>query len=437
MGRGGGRSGGFRGGFSGRSSSFGRGFSGRSSSAVRRSSSAFSGFGSSAFTGNRRRGGGAMPTLGTPRTSIGSSLWPFLLFGGRRNTVVINNYGNEGRGTPGDLYKREDIPSAGMPQATDCSSPASMPETASASGAAPANGPVSSTGDVHATGSASASDPEGGGNADRPRYPSWFPAALVFSIIAVIGLLIFAAGRLMPSDTEPRERISSELCTKTSYWYDDSLGWIYDEDELLSGMEYFYDETGIQPYLMIRGEIFGSGFDISETEARLFLEESYEQLFDDEGHMILCFVEYSPSEYLTFIYTGATAASVMDEEARELMLDNVDRLYYDTELSDEEFFSQVFSDTAEELMDSGSESRAPGYIALFAAAFIAIAMALLYLRLKKNAEYEVRKARVKEILSTPIGADPAEDELKRKYLGSEAASKDEDTKENIKTEQEV
>ena len=70
----------------------------------------------------------------------------------------------------------------------------------------------------------------------------------------------------------------------------DEAGLLDNDRDLLRGMEVFYDKTGIQPYLYI-SEISANG--LSDAEAERISNEIYEQLFNDEGHLLIC---YFPNE---------------------------------------------------------------------------------------------------------------------------------------------
>ena len=87
--------------------------------------------------------------------------------------------------------------------------------------------------------------------------------------------------------------------------------------------------------------------EITDKEAETYLAGLYDSLYSDEGHMIFTFMEYAPSQYVTYLYTGTVADSVMDADARNLFLDCADRYYADSSLSDAEFFEKVFEKAAE------------------------------------------------------------------------------------------
>lgn len=49
------------------------------------------------------------------------------------------------------------------------------------------------------------------------------------------------------------------------------------------------------------------------------LKSKYSELFKDEGHVIVCFMESSPSVYATYYWAGSAAKGVIDDEATRMM----------------------------------------------------------------------------------------------------------------------
>lgn len=399
MGRGGriGRAGGGSRGFSGRSS-FSRGFSSHRPSMRGRAPHP------TGWSTGRNGARIGSDSYGSPGRSGGFPLWPFLLTQRRPTVIINNNYDDQDRRSWQE-QKNQDI-------YQDTGTAPSMTGQGNAGGTSAGTyggGQVSRPG---------ASQPGGkGGTAAKSRPPLSDPSFIVILVIALIAevfLLSSVFGSFFGAGSTPRERLSADLVHTSQSWYEDRLEWIYDEDELLSGMEDFYEETGVQPYLLICGDIEGYGYDLSDDIAEEYLAGLYESLFSDEGHMIYMFMEYMPSYYMTFIYTGSDADRVMDAAAREEMFEITDRLYYDEDLTDEEFFSEVFSETADEIMEDG---RGAGrYVVLLLSIAIPIALIWEFLRRKKKYETEERKRRVKEILETPLEPSQDEKELREKYL---------------------
>ncbi|MCD8364124.1 MAG: hypothetical protein LUC98_14430 [Lachnospiraceae bacterium] len=182
---------------------------------------------------------------------------------------------------------------------------------------------------------------------------------------------------------------------------DDELDWILNKNTTLSGMESFYKETGVQPYLVITDNING-GRSATNDEIEAYCDDKYTELAgDNEAGVLLVFVEWSSNDYSIYYIVGTNAQTVMDSEACEILLDYVDAYYY-SDLSDEEYFSQVFSKAAERIMSTTPTlaSRLP-YI--LAAVVVIVVAVLIFLNLRNKRRREKEKAEETErILNTPI-----------------------------------
>ena len=411
MGRGGriGGAGGGSRGFSGRSS-FSRGFSSHRPSMRGRAPHP------TGWSTGRNGARIGSDSYGSPGRSGGFPLWPFLLTQRRPTVIINNNYDDQDRRSWQEQKNQDIYQDTGAYQ--DQSRDMTWEQNGSVNEAGqPLNGQGQQGETIPGTAPSMSGQGNAGGTAAKSRPPLSDPSFIVILVIALIAeifLISSVFGSFFGAGSTPRERLSADLVHTSRSWYEDRLGWIYDEDELLSGMEDFYEETGVQPYLLICGDIEGYGYDLSDDMAEEYLAGLYESLFSDEGHMIYMFMEYMPSYYMTFIYTGSDADRVMDAAAREEMFEITDRLYYDEDLTDEEFFSEVFSETADEIMEDG---RGAGrYVVLLLSIAIPIALIWEFLRRKKKYETEERKRRVKEILETPLEPSQDEKELREKYL---------------------
>lgn len=147
-----------------------------------------------------------------------------------------------------------------------------------------------------------------------------------------------------------KEKLAAEACIRTDQCIDDELAWLSDLKDVEKSMDYFYDQTGVQPYLIICDNLDGKGGEITDEEAEGILKNRYDALYEDEGHMIFTFMEYAESEYITFLYTGASADAVIDADAREIFLSNADQFYTDSSLSDDEYFAKIFRESADGIM---------------------------------------------------------------------------------------
>ncbi len=266
----------------------------------------------------------------------------------------------------------------------------------------------------------------GGPRPPRPPRRSWFGgwgyggygrrgAGCGTSMFVVCILVVLVLFSMMRSATRGfASSSSSNITTSTverekiqpyaafdSDCIDDELDWILNKSTTLSGMETFYKETGVQPYLVITDNINGSK-SATNAEIESYCDDKYTELAgDNEAGVLLVFVEWSSSDYSIYYIAGTNAQTVMDSEACEILLDYVDAYYY-SDLSDEEYFSEVFSKTADRIMSTTPTlaSRLP-YI-LVAVVIIVVAV-IIYLNMRNKRRREKEKAEETErILNTPI-----------------------------------
>ena len=247
--------------------------------------------------------------------------------------------------------------------------------------------------------------------------------ALVVIILAIVFGLVFSfntgsslsgsgGNNEITLSTVEREPLPDGSVTETDY-YTDTIGWIGNRSELTSGMKHFYEKTGVQPYLYLTDDINGST-NPSMEDLESFANEKYDELFADEAHLLLVFFEYQSSMYMDYYVVGTQAATVIDTEAGDVLLDYIDSYYYDDNRTDEEFFSDAFRDSADRIMEV---TRSP-WIAVLIVFGVIILLALLFFwwrHAKKQRNLEAQQT--EDILKTPLdtfGNTEAE-ELRKKY----------------------
>ncbi|MCD8083277.1 MAG: hypothetical protein LUE86_07215 [Clostridiales bacterium] len=257
----------------------------------------------------------------------------------------------------------------------------------------------------------------------RGGIPGWYKFLSVIMLIVAV-LLLWNAARASSASKNAgvaREKLDSSACTLSGQWIGDELDGFRDTRTVTDAMQYFYDETGVQPYLLICDNMDGAGGQITDSQAETYLSDLYDSLYGDEGHMIFAFMEYQTSRYLTYVYTGTAADTVMDETARDTFLNIADRYYTDQSLSDEEYFAKIFTEAADTIMaDPGAKSRSAMIYALAAVAILVImTVGLIAFKIQEKKVEEARELR--DIIDTPIPKSPEEEELERKYTASDGS----------------
>ena len=233
----------------------------------------------------------------------------------------------------------------------------------------------------------------------RPMTPLGGTLSIILAIIVIVAGLIAARPNIQQSTVE-RSKLDSSLCTKVDTWYQDDINWIHDEKTLLKGLKMFYDKTGVQPYLWITDNISGKAKP-NTSDFETALKSKYSELFKDEGHVIVCFMESSPSVYATYYWAGSAAKGVIDDEAGEILLDVIDSKYT-SDLSDEEMFSKSFSDAATRMMKVGRTTKQYIILAVAVIAGLGIIAGFIFL-LKEKRKSDAEEAEERErILNTDI-----------------------------------
>jgi len=255
--------------------------------------------------------------------------------------------------------------------------------------------------------------------------------AVILVFISILSASCTSGGNAsVTRSTVNREPLSSDQTVESEYYRDD-LGWIKNETRLTSGMKAFYKETGVAPFLYITDNINGDHFP-SASAVEDELNEMYDELFEDDGHFILLFLEYDG--YETWYLCGSAAETVMDDEACEILLDYIDR-YYDTNFgiyNDEEYFSTVFEKASERIMTKQTSPATFGTVAVVCIAVIVVIVLFIQFSKKRAEAKKAEDERMKQILETPLETfgDQSLDELAKKYMTSEEIQK-ETQKENL------
>lgn len=232
------------------------------------------------------------------------------------------------------------------------------------------------------------------------------PLLVFIMILSLVSILFISMSNSHAEDFVERIPLESGAVIETAY-YTDELNWITDKSELEKGLRDFYNQTGVQPHVYITDNI-GSG---SDEEIMAFAEQKYGELFEDSAHLLLIFYEKNEN-YRTYCLVGSLAESVMDADARGILLDRLDENYY-SDLNDNEYFSDSFEEAADRIMvkkDEGSSSVAMPVV-------IFVVSLGVYLVMKKKEKDEKEKKELEEMLSAPLETfgDNEAEELAKKY----------------------
>lgn len=204
----------------------------------------------------------------------------------------------------------------------------------------------------------------------------------------------------------PSSAVSTEL---SQHYYDEDGSWVENSSAIEAGLESFYEDTGVQPYVWI----LPNGSVTSTSELATMADESYDEVFDDEAGFLLMFCDDGYYSFNCGYAVGSEAKTVMDDEAIDILVDYLDR-YYQEASSDEEVFSLAFEKTGERIM---SRTTSPVVYVAICVAVVIVAF-LIYSGVKKYRASKEREAkRMQDVLNTPLETfgDERLDDLEEKY----------------------
>lgn len=227
------------------------------------------------------------------------------------------------------------------------------------------------------------------------------------------------------SSSTVRTKLDSGDVSKTGWYTDEDGDWIHSASRLTSGLEYFYNKTGVQPYVYI----LKNGSVTSTDELNQRSQELYDQLFSDEGHFLLVFCDDGEGSFNCGYTAGAKATTVLDSEALGILQQELSDAY-NTADTDEEVFSDAFRNTADAIMlgaeKQASDERAGKIGAVVGGVVIVGGAVYLIVRSRKKKDAE-RQKRAEDILNTPLekfGTDDATSDKNVEDLASKYEKKD-------------
>ena len=132
--------------------------------------------------------------------------------------------------------------------------------------------------------------------------------------------------------------------------FTDYLHWINNDEELESGLKSFYDSTGIMPYLYLTGKTNGKR-SVTEADIGDYTYNLYDELFTnddgqvDENRILVVYLHYD-DVYASSCVTGIQAESVLGDEGRKILLDDIGQ-YHLKYKDSSEWFAAAFRDAGE------------------------------------------------------------------------------------------
>lgn len=246
---------------------------------------------------------------------------------------------------------------------------------------------------------------------------------IVLVVLAIVISIIFAVMRGGGDEVSTIER--TRLADPAPYindCIDDELGWFENESRAETRLQDFYDETGVQPYIVLHDYDPALTNDAQKED---WAQAYYEENIDNENTLLYVYFaeEYADDDvgYMAYVL-GKQATSVMDSEAMDIFWGQIDRYWY-SDLSTDDVFVSAFNETASIIMKTYTSGWDVAKIALIVVAVvIVIAGVIVILKVKRRNEAE-KAAETERILKTSMDdlVDEAEEGANSKAAADESS----------------
>ena len=214
--------------------------------------------------------------------------------------------------------------------------------------------------------------------------------------------------------TRVRDRLPAGHVNDVGPMYTDNLGWIGNSEQMLSGLRSFFEQTGVRPHVYITDEISGNNnpsfLEVDEYASRL-----YDDLFSDEGHLLLIFVDQGewPRRPILHALPGDAARLVMDNEALGILLDFVE--FYNSQfflahhVGEEQIFSNAFEQAAERIMFRPPDNRAIWITFIIVAGVVLVVLIFYNFWKRKQVQKNLEAEQTERILSQDLSTFSEDD----------------------------
>lgn len=242
----------------------------------------------------------------------------------------------------------------------------------------------------------------------------------ILSILIVIAVLVAMFSSMSGSVGIPKSTVNREkVNTGVSFQNDciiDEIGWFDNVSSASRDLQYFYNKTGIQPFIYLRDYDPALSTDSAKDA---FAEQWYEENIDNEGTFLyMYFAERDVDNdvgYMVYV-NGKQITTVMDAEAVDIFWAYLDNAWY-TDMSTDDMFAQIFTKTADRIMDKSTTGADVGkWAVIFVGGAVLLILVIRVMKTKRQHEKE-QNAETERILNTPLG-ETSTDELVDKYGGN-------------------
>lgn len=193
---------------------------------------------------------------------------------------------------------------------------------------------------------------------------------------------------------------------------EDELGWLDSESGTASELKYFYEKTGIQPYVILKE--YDESL-VTDKDCEDWAEEYYDDNLDEENVLLFVYFDTGDDEIgaMTLDF-GKRTMSVMDSEAEEIFWNHMDDNWFNESYSMDEVIYKTFNETADVIMASTTAKYKTISVVIGCVAVIVLFFGAFMWWKKREERKKEEAAETERILNTPM-ENLVTQELEKQY----------------------
>ena len=238
---------------------------------------------------------------------------------------------------------------------------------------------------------------------------------LFLVVIFILAFVLTSCQSDIPASTYERQKAETGVAFQNDCIVDE-LGWFDNIPQTERRLQGFYDETGVQPFIVLKA--YDSRL-TTDTQKEEYVQSWYEENIDNEGTFLYMYFAEADADsdvgYMCYV-NGKQDTSVMDAEAVEIFWAYLDNAWY-SDMSTDDMFVTIFDNTADRIMTkTTTASDLWKYVVICAIVIVAGVIIIRLVKLKHKRDKEEAEE-TERILNTPL--EKSSDPLVEKYNQNE------------------
>lgn len=238
-------------------------------------------------------------------------------------------------------------------------------------------------------------------------------------IVTIIIVFVLAFGMKIsnnssiPKSTQNREKITANIAYDNNCIVD-NIGWFDNLSKTEKAIKYFYDKTGIQPYVVL------NAYDntlTTDAQKEQYAKDWYSKHIKNEDTFLFMYFAEKDTDndvgYMAYV-NGKQVSSVMDSEAIEIFWAYVDEYWY-SDMSTDDMFTIIFTKTADRIMTKSTTAADVGNNAVKVIGVIVIFAGIIVVMVIRRKHKAEEAKETEKILNTPLNGNSEADDLLKKY----------------------